>query len=91
MAAPVVTGVAALILEYYPNLTPQQVKYCIEKSAVHVPAKVKRPGSEDHLVNMTDLSTSGGVINAFEAMKLASTLNTAPKKLEKSTLKNVNN
>ncbi|MBS1660996.1 MAG: S8 family peptidase, partial [Bacteroidetes bacterium] len=32
MAAPVVTGVAALILEYYPNLTPQQVKYCIEKS-----------------------------------------------------------
>jgi len=88
MAAPVVTGVAALILEYYPNLTPQQVKYCIEKSAVHVAAKVKRPGSEDHLVNMTDLSTSGGVINAFEAMKLASTLNTAPRKLERSTLKN---
>ena len=88
MAAPVVTGVAALILEYYPNLTPQQVKYCIEKSAVHVVAKVKRPGADNPLLNMTDLSTSGGIINAYEAMKLASTLNTAPKKLEKSTLRN---
>jgi subtilisin family serine protease len=91
MAAPVVTGVAALILEYYPNLTPQQVKYCIEKSAIHLTAKVKRPGSEDHQVNMSDLSTSGGVINAYAALKMASTLNTAPKKIEKSTLKNINN
>jgi subtilisin family serine protease len=91
MAAPVVTGVAALILEYYPNLTPQQVKYCIEKSAVHLTAKVKRPGSEDHQVTMTDLSTSGGIINAYAALKMASTLNTVPKKIEKSTLKNSNN
>ena len=47
MAAPVVTGVAALILEFYPNLTPQQVKYCIEKSAVTPPAKVIKPGTEN--------------------------------------------
>ena len=87
MAAPVVTGVAALILEYYPNLTPQQVKYCIEKSAIHLTARVKRPGSEDHLVNMTDLSTSGGIINAYAALKLASTLNTAAPKPTKSSLK----
>jgi len=87
MAAPVVTGVAALILEYYPNLTPQQVKYCIEKSAIHLTAKVKRPGSEDHQVNLTDLSTSGGIINAYAALKLASTLNTAAPKPTKSSLK----
>ena len=95
MAAPVVTGVAALILEYYPNLTPQQVKYCIEKSAVAPPVKVKKPGSEDELVNLSDISKSGGIINAFEALKLASTLttNNTPRKekLEKSTLHNVNN
>jgi cell wall-associated protease len=92
MAAPVVTGVAALILEYYPNLTPQQVKYCIEKSAVAPPAKVKKPGSEEDMVNLSDISRSGGIINAYEAMKLASTLTTAPPKkdkLEKSTLQNV--
>ena len=85
MAAPVVTGVAALLLEYYPNLTPQQVKYCIERSAVAPPGKVKVPGSDDTLVNLSDISRSGGIINAYEALKLASTLNTAPKK---SSLKN---
>lgn len=86
MAAPVVTGVAALILEYYPNLTPQQVKYCIEKSAVPPPGKVRVPGSEDTMVNLNDISKSGGIINAFEALKLASTLNASPKKPEKSSL-----
>ncbi len=92
MAAPVVTGVAAFILEYYPNLTPQQVKYCIEKSAVAPPTKVKKPGSEDEMVNLSDISKSGGIINAYEAVKLASTLTTnAPKKekLEKSTLQKI--
>ncbi|HEX9508878.1 MAG TPA: S8 family peptidase [Puia sp.] len=89
MAAPVVTGVAALILEYYPALTPQQVKYCIEKSAVAPPGKVKKPGTEDELVNLSDISKSGGIINAYEALKLASTLNTdTHKKMEKSTLHN---
>ncbi|HEY6900485.1 MAG TPA: S8 family peptidase [Puia sp.] len=89
MAAPVVTGVAALLLEYYPSLTPQQVKYCIEKSAVHLTARVKRPGSEGTMTTLNDISTSGGIINAYEALKVASTLNTVPvKKLEKSTLKN---
>jgi subtilisin family serine protease len=91
MAAPVVTGVAALILEYYPTLTPQQVKYCIEKSAVAPPMKVKKPGTEDEWVNLSDISKTGGIINAYEALKLASTLTTDPNKkdrLEKSTLHN---
>lgn len=91
MAAPVVTGVAALILEYYPNLTPQQVKYCIEKSAVAPPTKVKVPGSESTLVPLSDISKSGGIINAYEALKLASTLNTAPEKPKKSSLHNAVN
>lgn len=90
MAAPVVTGVAALILEFYPGLTPQQVKYCIEKSAVTPPGKVIKPGTENEMVNLSDISKSGGIINAYDALKLASTLNTDPrKKVEKSTLHNV--
>jgi cell wall-associated protease len=88
MAAPVVTGVAALLLEYYPNLTPQQIKYCLVKSAVAPPAKVKRPGSEDTEVNLSDISVSGGIVNAYEALKLASTLKTKKEKEEKSTLSN---
>lgn len=96
MAAPVVTGVAALILEFYPNLSPQQVKYCIEKSAVAPPGKVKLPGSEDNpvMVNMSDICKSGGIVNAYEALKAASMLPTGKKEKESrapSTLQNVNN
>jgi len=88
MAAPVVSGIAALIMEYYPTLTAQQVKYCIEKSASQIPVKVKKPGS-DEFVNLTDISTSGGVVNAYGAVKLAYSLTTENKKVEtpKSTLK----
>lgn len=92
MAAPVVTGVAALLLEFYPSLTPQQVKYCIEKSAVVPNAKVKVPGSEGDLVSLGDISKSGGIINAYEALKLASVINGKKEKLDHSTLSNnINN
>ena len=86
MASPVVTGVAALLLEFYPNLTPQQLKYCIVKSAVPLAGKVIKPGTQDEMVSLSDLSVSGGIVNAYEALKLASTLNT--KKGERSTLTN---
>ncbi len=89
MAAPVVTGVAALLLEYYPNLTPQQLKFCIERSAVAPPGKVKVPGSEDKLVTLADISKSGGIINAYEALKLAAVISAGKKeKPEHSTLQN---
>jgi subtilisin family serine protease len=73
MAAPVVTGLAALILEYYPNLSAEQVKYVIEKSTV-VPSMEVNVPSSDKKVKLSDISKSGGVINAYEALKLASTL-----------------
>jgi subtilisin family serine protease len=92
MAAPVVTGVAALILEFYPSLTPEQLKYCIDKSAVAPNAKVKVPGTENNMVNLSDISKSGGIINAYEALKLASVVSGKKEKLEHSTLQNnVNN
>jgi subtilisin family serine protease len=91
MAAPVVTGVAALLLEFYPNLTPQQVKYCIEKSAVAPNTKVKVPGTENDMVPLSDIDKSGGIINAYEALKLASTINGKKEKLDRSTLQNNTN
>lgn len=69
MASPVVAGLAAFILSYYPNLTPQQVKYVIENSAVKPEAKVKAP--DDELVDLSDISRTGGIINAYEAILLA--------------------
>jgi cell wall-associated protease len=87
MAAPVVTGIAALIMEYFPNLSYDQVKYCIEHSTVTPPSKVKRPGSDGEMVSLSDISGSGGIVNAYGAVKLAYSLSEAKKKEPvKSTL-----
>jgi len=72
-SSPIVAGIAALILEYYPNLSAEQVKYAIEKSAVPLPDDVIRPGSNEK-VKLSDLSKTGGIVNAYEAIKVASTL-----------------
>jgi subtilisin family serine protease len=70
MASPVVAGTAAFLLSYFPNLTAQQLKYIIENSVVKPNTKATNPGS-DAQVSLTELSKSGGLLNAFEAVKLA--------------------
>ena len=88
MACPLVAGVAAFIMQHYPALTPQQVKAAIEKTAQAPKEKVKKPGT-DETVYMSDLAKSGGIINAYEAIRYASTLK-APltkEKLPKSSIK----
>jgi hypothetical protein len=63
------------------------------KSAQNPGVKVSKPGT-DETVPMSDLCVSGGVINAYEAAKVAATLNpsgnkVAPKAASpKPTLKN---
>ncbi len=78
MACPVVAGTAALLLEYYPNLTAVQLKEAIEKSAVTPKEKVNNPETKEK-VFLSDLSKTGGFINAYEAMKYAGTIKTTKK------------
>lgn len=73
MAAPVVAGLAALIMEYFPKLTAAQVKQVIEQSAKNPGGSVRNPGNGQE-VPMNELSRTGGIINAVEAVKLAETL-----------------
>ncbi len=73
MACPVTAGIASLILEYYPTLSAKQLKYVIEKTTQQPDEKVKLPGT-DEKVNLSDISKTGGLVNAYEAIKLASTL-----------------
>ena len=75
MAAPVVAGVAALIRSYYPTLSAKQVKYAIEKSAENLSdtSGITIPGTNRH-VSMHELCSSGGFVNAYAALELASTL-----------------
>ncbi len=90
MASPVVAGIAAFIMEYYPALSAQQVKSVIEKSTVKYNEKVKSPGTGED-VNFSDLSATGGEVNAYEAIKLASTIKgektVAPVKATKSKVR----
>lgn len=83
MACPLVAGIAALTLQYYPNLSAKQLKYVIEKSAIQPDQKVMKPGS-DEKVNLSDLSKTGGITNAYEALKLASIIKGERKVLKPS-------
>ncbi len=78
MAAPVTAGVAAALWSYYPNLTAQQVKEIIMKSAVpYKKVKVTLPGSETEekpegkKVAFGSLSKTGAVVNLYQAMLMA--------------------
>lgn len=76
MAAPVVTGLAALIRSYYPKLTAVQVKEVIMQSVVKVshPVTIYEKG-QPQTVNMSDLCRTGGVVNAYNALQLAAKMN----------------
>ena len=72
-AAPIVSGIAALILEYYPALSAKQVKQAILQSATPLTGTmVKKPGSKTEKVDFSTLSKSGGIVNAYKALEIAS-------------------
>jgi cell wall-associated protease len=76
MAAPVTAGVAALLMSYYPNLSADQIKNIIIKSTVKFEdLDVNKPGSskqgKPETVKFDELSVTGGIVNAYEAVKMA--------------------
>ena len=76
MAAPVTAGVAAVLRSYFPSLTAEQVKEIMMTTVTPVTQKVKKPGHKDGdaLVEFSSLSKSGGVVNAYLAVKKAMTV-----------------
>ncbi|UYZ65066.1 S8 family peptidase [Hymenobacter weizhouensis] len=70
MAAPVVSGMAAVLKSYFPQLTAEQLKRIILASAAPTHTRVRQPGS-DKLVDFADLSQTGGVVNLYRAVQLA--------------------
>ncbi|MET2983651.1 S8 family peptidase [Aureibaculum conchae] len=71
MAAPEVAGIAALVRSYYPNLTAGQVKKIIMDSGIEFKNPVVRPGSESNKVMFENLSVSGKIVNAYNALVMA--------------------
>lgn len=70
MAAPVVSGVAALLMSYFPTLSAVQVKQILMESSVKPNNKVIRPGDTEE-VEFNALSKTGGVVNAYRAVEAA--------------------
>jgi cell wall-associated protease len=71
MACPAVAGVAALVMSYFPHLSATEVRQILIQSTRKFDGlKVTQPGT-DKVVPFKDLSISGGLVNAYEAVKLA--------------------
>jgi len=81
MAAPVVTGCAALLWAYFPNLTAVQVKDILMKTANKSTAPITAGGGDNSdgdtsnspevETTFDQLSVSGGVVDVYKAVKYA--------------------
>lgn len=72
MASPAVAGVAALIRSYYPKLTAAQVKEVIVNSGLPLTNKVVVGGDANDVRPFVQLSKSGKIANAYNALIMAS-------------------
>lgn len=70
-AAPAVAGVAALIRSHYPKLTASQVKRIIMESGLAPKAKVILGGDASKVGRLDEISTSGKIVNAYNALIMA--------------------
>jgi cell wall-associated protease len=78
MASPATAGVAAVLFSYFPDLNAAEVKDIIRKSTRKFDGlKVTKPGSQDQ-VSFSELSSTGGLVNVYEAVKLAQSLKGKP-------------
>jgi subtilisin family serine protease len=75
MAAPVVAGIAALLMSYYPELSAGDVKRIILSTVTPLPNQpVLRPtpgGEPSPKVLFGTLSATGGIVNAYNAVQMA--------------------
>lgn len=72
-ATPIVSGVAALVRSHYPDLTAAQVKDILMKSGVsyNIDVEIKLDDGTKKMVPFSELSKSGKIVNAYNALLLA--------------------
>jgi subtilisin family serine protease len=62
MAAPVVTGIAAMLLEYYPSLSARQVKYILMHSVMTLPVSQVKWAATGKMIDFNQPSVTGGIV-----------------------------
>jgi len=72
MAAPAVSGVAALVKSYFPKLSPNAVKKVIMESGLPISMEV-RVGASGMETQLNKVSRTGKIANAYNALLYAST------------------
>ncbi len=80
MASPAAAGVAAIIMSYFPEFSAVQVKEILEQSTRKFDNLIITKPGTDEAVKLNQLSKTGGLINAYEAVKLALTMEVNKKK-----------
>ena len=71
MAAPSTSGVASLIFSYFPKLSAKKVKEIIIESGINIDLQIENI-DEDSKVPFKNLSKSGKIVNAYNALIMAS-------------------
>ncbi|MFN4809155.1 MAG: S8 family peptidase [Bacteroidota bacterium] len=71
MAAPVVSGIAALLLSYHPDISAKQLIEILEQSSKKINITFPKPGAQEKIM-LSDLSITGAIVNTYDALKLAS-------------------
>ncbi|MEO1011289.1 MAG: S8 family peptidase [Bacteroidota bacterium] len=71
MAAPGVAGIAALVRSQYPKLSAAQVKKIILSSGLPIKASVVLGGDSEKSAKLSEISTSGRIANAYNALIIA--------------------
>ena len=75
IAAPIVSGVAAVLRSFYPDLSAREIRDILVRTVTHFPAdEMPVPGKSDtpRMIQGRRVCLSGGILNAQAAMKEAS-------------------
>ncbi len=75
-SCPVVTGIAALLMSYFPELTSSEIRNIILSSVNIYKIRVLLPSKSEYnkRIPFTKLSKTGGIVNAEKAVKMAISL-----------------
>ncbi len=72
MAAPMVSGVAALLKSYYPNLSMLEIRDIIISTTQNMDKyTAPLPGDPEVFVSFDDLCITGGIVDVYAAVELA--------------------